>query len=129
MGYVKTETATSVATEPSLFDQPIASRIPDPPRVERPRRIPRANPRDEAETWIRDNPRGWAAFERFALEALRAGRPCGINLLRERVRWEASFVWGGDFKIDNRLSPYIARALIVAHPELESVLACRRTKW
>lgn len=120
-----------IPSQPLLFSAPVARAIQEPRRLEATRRIPRPrqNPRDEAETWIRDNPRGFAAFERFALEAMGSGHPCGINLLRERVRWEASFVWGGEFKFDNRLSPYVARALIEKHPALERVLVCRKTKW
>lgn len=91
--------------------------------------VERKNWRHEASLWVQENPEGWAAFERFALEIIARGRKCGVGMLRERVRWETNFQWGGEFKFNNCMSPYIARMLMEKHPKLKGLIKCRRTNW
>lgn len=74
------------------------------------------------------NPQALALFERFALDLAARGQRFGINLIRERVRWECSFAYSGAFKVCNTHSPYIARRLIQRHPHLADHLDLRETR-
>ena len=87
------------------------------------------NWRERTDQWINEYPHVFAMFEKFALEMLRKGAKFGINLLRERVRWECLFVYGTKYKFCNTMSPYVARRLIERHPDLRPVIKCKRTKW
>ena len=87
------------------------------------------NPREAAEEWIESNPHVVALFERFALELAGRNRRFGINLIRERVRWECAFAYEDDFKVCNTHSPYIARHLIAKHPHLAAFVETRATKY
>jgi hypothetical protein len=85
----------------------------------------------DAARWIAEHPDGMALFERFALAMAARKRRFGINLLRERVRWEAAFAWSqadDAFKVNNNHSPYIARALIARHPHLADYIDTRATR-
>ena len=71
-----------------------------------------------------------ALFERFALQAARAGRPFGAKLLAERVRWE-HFIGskrGHEYKLNNNHTAYIARRLVKDHPQLGAFLRFRAAK-
>ncbi|HYG67725.1 MAG TPA: hypothetical protein VD838_08705, partial [Anaeromyxobacteraceae bacterium] len=69
--------------------------------------------RDNAEAWMAAHPDVVAMFERFALDLATRGRRFGINLLRERVRWECAYEYGREpFKFCNSFSPYVARRLV-----------------
>ena len=106
--------------------------IPDPaPETIKPTLPPpkKENTRDATARWIMDNPQIYEAFEYYALEMHRTGQRFGIAMVRERVRWEARVKWGGDFKIGNNFSPYIARKLVADHPELADTISFRRTKF
>lgn len=84
--------------------------------------------RERAEVWIDENPVAFGMFEQFALELGSKGRKFGINLLRERVRWECTFRWDGEFKICNSFSPYIARRLLKQYPHLKAYMICHKTQ-
>lgn len=74
------------------------------------------------------HPEIYRLFEQYALKAAAQGRRFGINLLRERVRWECAFSYDTEFKICNTHSPYIARRLLRQHPHLGDFLTVRSTQ-
>ncbi len=80
--------------------------------------------------WIDRNPEVFRMFERYALEMVLKGRRFGINLLRERVRWDCIYNYEGeDFKFCNSFSPYVARELLRLHPELADFMRFRKTRF
>lgn len=81
-----------------------------------------------AREWIDANPKAFALFERFALEAASKGRRFGIGFLAERVRWECWIGQYTDFKINNNHRAYIARELVHRHPELKDLIEFRAVK-
>lgn len=81
-----------------------------------------------AKAWIGENPTAFGLFEKFALGLAERGRSFGINLIRERVRWETTYEHGGELKFPNEFSPYIARDLIERHPHLAGHMKCKPTK-
>lgn len=87
--------------------------------------------RAEAEAWIDANPQAYAIFVRFAKRAATMGRPFGIGLLTERVRWEAFFDRSDTdgYKINNNHRAYIARRLVEDVPEAASLLRFRGTGY
>ena len=89
------------------------------------------NLRREAGVWIAANPRVYALFVRFAKEAASKGRPFGIKLLTERVRWEGLVNTTSDdgYKINNNHHAYIARRLVHDYPELVGLLRFRKTHY
>lgn len=84
---------------------------------------------DRCRKWIEDHPHVVEMFERYALQMLATGRRFGINLLRERVRWECRYRYDGEeYKFPNDVSPHMARALIEKHPSLKGLMVTRPTK-
>jgi hypothetical protein len=80
--------------------------------------------------WIERHPHVFAMFERYACDMANKGRFFGINLLRERVRWECAYNYANDdFKFCNSFSPYVARELVRKHPGLAKHMRFRRTKY
>lgn len=65
------------------------------------------------------NPHVWRAFERFAFEAVRAGRTrIGAKAIWERMRWWSTFETSDpEFKINNSYTAHYARKWIRLHPE------------
>lgn len=85
--------------------------------------------RGQAFEWIAENPNVYLMFVRFALDMARVGKPFGINLLRERVRWECTYSYDpDDYKFCNTHSPYIARKLIEDYPTLQNFMRCKKTE-
>jgi hypothetical protein len=108
----------------------IISTVADPEVVEPTNAYKSSNWRLEAELWRDRRPDGYAQFKKFAVELKNVKRRFGINLLRERVRWQTFFDYGDDrYKFCNTLSPYIARMLIEEDPELKALIRCKKTKW
>ena len=58
-----------------------------------------------------EHPELYDLFDRFAWEAINAGRKIlSANLIFERIRWETEVITKGDpFKINNNYRPYYAR--------------------
>lgn len=82
-----------------------------------------------AKRWLEDNPQVLDLYERFALELLEKGKPFGMMLLTQRVRWEVHMNWNPDedgFKVNNNHTPYISRILIAKHPALANLVRTRR---
>lgn len=85
--------------------------------------------RQRATEWIRNNFKVVEMFETFALALQERGRCFGINLLRERVRWECVYEYGEEaYKFPNEFSPYVARFLLWLHPDLQANMVCHLTK-
>ena len=83
----------------------------------------RSMPKKEFILWLANNYPIYQAFHRFAMEALNSGRTrFSAYMIRERVRWETTIEWRGEFKITNNATPYLARLLILDIPALKGVL-------
>jgi len=85
--------------------------------------------RRAAEKWITANPDVYRLFIRFALEMSTKGRRFGVKLLAERVRWEVTFTYGLDYKVNNNYTAYIARMLVADHPSLTPFIQFRKTRY
>lgn len=81
-----------------------------------------------AAIWMDENPEIMRLYEQFANRAATAGHRFGIGALTERIRWEISVEWRGDYKINNNHRAYIARELIRRHPRLAEYIETRRTR-
>jgi hypothetical protein len=87
----------------------------------------------QAIVWMRENLNVVAMFEKFGQQLVDRERRFGINLLRERVRWECIYEHGVDtsweevYKFQNSFSPYVARYLLWKHPEWTELMRCKRT--
>lgn len=82
------------------------------------------------EAFHAENPRVWELFERFTLEAVRAGgsRRIGARMVWERIRWEtrvAVDLAGGSPKLNDHHVPYFSRLFLDRHPELGQVFETR----
>jgi len=78
---------------------------------------------------MRKNPNVVKMFEKFGQQLVERERRFGINLLRERVRWECIYEHGDGevYKFQNSFSPYVARYLLWKHPEWTALMRCKRT--
>lgn len=84
--------------------------------------------RERAIVWMRENLNVVKMFEDFAQQLVDRNRCFGINLIRERVRWECHYEHGQDYKFPNDFSPYVARVLLERHPEWVGNLTCKSTQ-
>lgn len=88
--------------------------------------------REKAEEWMAANPQAMEQFRRFAKQMGWRRKRFGFRLLAERVRWEFAIdidlSQGGDFKLNDHFTPYIARSLVQEIPELAGLIECRVTK-
>jgi hypothetical protein len=78
--------------------------------------------------WHKANPHVWEHFERFSLQAVRAGhKRISHWLIVNRIRWETSIVTkGGDFKISNDYIAFYARLWRVRHPEYKDLFTIKQ---
>lgn len=84
--------------------------------------------RNRAIAWMRNNRKVVGMFEKFAQQLVDRNRRFGINLLRERVRWECVYEYGdATYKFCNDFSPYVARYLLWKHPEWTGLMRCKVT--
>ncbi len=110
-------------------------KIVDPPQGVLPFRENNPERKDlrlAAEEFLAKHPQVYALYLQFGRELLRTGRQFSINLLTERVRYEAFMTWAPDdrgFKINNNHRPYVARKLIEDHPVFAGYLRCRKTRY
>lgn len=87
--------------------------------------------REKAEAWAKENPKVFALFERFALQAARRQRQFGMKALAERVRWEVMAKWEKDeegFRINNSHTAYLGRMLVQKHPHLAEFIEFRKAQ-
>lgn len=89
---------------------------------------PKPSLREEAIAWMRRSPHVLALFEEFGRQLVERRRRFGVNLLRERVRWETTFQYDDPLKVSNNYSPYVARHLLHVHPEWAPYVECKRTQ-
>jgi len=85
--------------------------------------------RIETARWIKKNPEIARLFLRYANALARKGRPFGMKLIAERVRWETYFEKGESYKISNNHTAYIARWIIAEDPTIEEFLRFRNVKY
>lgn len=91
---------------------------------------PKKDLRKHTESWILSNPEVAKMFLRFARELAAKGRPFGIGLITERVRYECAMSTNhGKFKINNNWRSYIARWLIAQDPSLEQWMSFREVQY
>lgn len=79
--------------------------------------------------WRADHPEVLTLFVRFARQLLERGRPFGVWLLANRVRWEVHMGIVKDsegFRINNNLLAYLARDLIRRMPALKPLVEIRK---
>ncbi len=80
----------------------------------------------------RANPAVWSLFERFALEAARAGRKhFGAKAVFERMRWHIEFETKdslADWKLNNNYTSRYARMFAERHPEHADLFQFRELK-
>ncbi len=64
------------------------------------------------------NPQVYRQFERFAAQAIRAGRTIlSASLIFERIRWETQVLTSDpDYKLNNNHRAYYARLWMETHP-------------
>lgn len=86
--------------------------------------------RKDTEAWIQSNPEVAKMFLYFARELASKGKPFGIGLITERVRYECAISTSpSKFKINNNWRSYIARWLIAQDPGLEKWMSFREVKY
>lgn len=91
---------------------------------------PKKDLRKHTESWILSNPDVAKMFLHFARELAEKGRPFGIGLITERVRYECAMSANhGKFKINNNWRSYIARWLIAQDPSLEKWMSFREVQY
>jgi hypothetical protein len=91
---------------------------------------PKKDLRKATELWILQNPDVAKLFLRFARELAAKGRPFGIGLITERVRYECAMsTTPGKFKINNNWRSYLARWLIAQDPSLEQWISFREVQY
>lgn len=79
------------------------------------------------ERYHQENPKVWALFERFTLEAINAGfQHYSTNSIIERIRWHTNIETRGDmFKINNNHAPYYAREFHKRYPQHDGFFRMR----
>lgn len=91
---------------------------------------PKKDLRKATELWILSNPDVAKLFLRFARELAERGRPFGIGLITERVRYECAISSSpSKFKINNNWRSYLARWLIAQDPSLEKWMSFREVQY
>ena len=78
----------------------------------------------------RRNPAVWPMFERFALEAARAGVRMGAKAIWERMRWEVRINTPGDdfAKLNNSYVSWYSRRFKEQHPGYGQIFAIRKAQ-
>lgn len=79
------------------------------------------------EDFHRANPRVFSLFERFALQAARAGRTrYSARTIIHRIRWYVEVETTGDhFKVNNDYSPFYARMFVRKWPMYKDLFEMR----
>ena len=91
---------------------------------------PKKDLRKVTEAWILYNPEVAKLFLRFARELAARGRPFGIGLITERVRYECAIAVNPEqFKVNNNMRSYLARWLIAQDPSLEKWMSFRKVQY
>ena len=78
----------------------------------------------------RDNPTVWTMFQRFAQEALSAGRKIGARAIGERIRWEVTIkTTGEEFKVNDHFWPYYARLLMLTDDRFDGFFTVKDKRF
>lgn len=72
---------------------------------------------DKVLEYISRNHVVWAAFEKFALQAISHKKTVGAKAIMERVRWEVEIEGEGEFKVNNNYTAYVARFFALKYPD------------
>lgn len=78
-----------------------------------------------------ENPRVYELFDRFAMEAVRAGRTrIGAKMLIERMRWYTTVeaVDTDGWKLNNNYTAFYARLWVEDHPEHAELFELRKQR-
>ena len=77
-----------------------------------------------------ENPHVYAAFKRFTLELVAAGRTrIGGRVIVERLRWESMVRSNtGQWKLNDHWTPFFVRLFIKEHPQHEGLFSLRKAK-
>lgn len=83
-----------------------------------------------AREWADRNPDAWGAMVAIATEHAAEGRRIGTQDLIERIRWhDFTSTDGTRTRINNNLSPALARLLVAEHPEVAPYVHLRKSKF
>lgn len=79
-----------------------------------------------AHQWVKDNPDGWHYAVTLALNEARQQCHFSMAWVMAQVRQkDFSTVTGESFKVDNTLTPALARILVKEHPEVKPFMEFR----
>lgn len=86
--------------------------------------------RPEFVQWMNENPTIWERFQREANRIWNRGRRhYSARTIVEYIRHETSlYEQGGDFKINNNMTPDLARFYLELHPERAELFELRRLR-
>ena len=78
--------------------------------------------------FIKENPRFYELFERFALELIKAGnKVLSSYLICERIRWEYHIqTTDKNFKLNNSLRPHFGRLFMRRNPQYKGYFKTRK---
>lgn len=83
-----------------------------------------------AGTWAVRNPNAWDVMCGIAVQKAEAGQRVGMQDLVEYIRWhEFTDVDGKPTKVDNNLSPALARLLCQERPVVRPYMELRRSRF
>ena len=83
---------------------------------------------DRFNEYDRDNPDVWDLFKRFTKDALKAGHDrFSSQSIIERIRWETSVQWRGEFKINNDYAAFYARKYHKQFPQCDGFFRPRNS--
>jgi len=80
--------------------------------------------------WKNANPEPFQLLRRFAYELLERKKRFGTHSLVERVRWEMKMTWHQDqgFKLNDHITPYLARDLIAMDARFADLIETRQVR-
>jgi hypothetical protein len=76
----------------------------------------------------KEHPVIWRLFCAFTKDAIRAGhKSFSARSIVERIRWETSVQWHGEFKINNSFAAFYARKFHKENPHLDGFFRTRHS--
>jgi hypothetical protein len=80
--------------------------------------------------WISENPNVFTLFEKYAIDAIKAGRKrFGGQMIVERIRWYSTVeTKGDDYKIRNEFVAFLTRMFEERNPEYKGFFYMKRSK-
>lgn len=84
----------------------------------------------EAEAWAAENPDAWDEIVHIALGKAEAEQRIGTQDLVETIRWrDYTSVTGKKTRVNNNLSPALARLLCMSYPQVMPYMDLRRSRF